>query len=149
MTPKSLFMVTDVLFYFLYAIWCPEHTILRNQLSIADFTIVAKVSLFWFGIVMPPWSTSCECQHYHCDFIFVDYSCMCKLVQRRSSLVNNSREYWYLTTQYSWLSMQEILITVCLCNSYLEKMETHFAQSHWQFWIKLQQYKFRIVTIIL
>ena len=53
-TPKSLFMVTNVLFYFLHAIWCPEHTIPLKQLSITDFAIVAKDSLFWFSIVMSP-----------------------------------------------------------------------------------------------
>ena len=33
----------NVLFHFLHAISCPEHTILLKQLSIADFAIVAKV----------------------------------------------------------------------------------------------------------
>ena len=51
---KSLFTVTNVLFYFLHAIWCPEHTILQKQLSIVDFAIVAKDSLFWFSIVTSP-----------------------------------------------------------------------------------------------
>ena len=54
MTQKSLFMVTKVLFYFLHAIWCPEHTIPLKQLSISDFTIVAKDSLFWLSIMMSP-----------------------------------------------------------------------------------------------
>ena len=53
-TPKSLFTVMNVLFYFLHAIWCPEHTVPRKQLLIADFTIVAKDSLFWFSIVTSP-----------------------------------------------------------------------------------------------
>ena len=35
---------------------------------------------------------------------------MHKLAQRRSSPVNNSREYQFLSTQYSRLSMQEIAI---------------------------------------
>ena len=43
-TQKSLFTVTNVLFYFLHAIWCPEHTILLKQLSIADLAIVPKDS---------------------------------------------------------------------------------------------------------
>ena len=50
-TLKSLFTVTNVLFYFLHSIWCPEHTIPLKQLSIADFAIVAKGSLFWFSIL--------------------------------------------------------------------------------------------------
>ena len=44
-------MVTNVLFYFLYAIWCKEHTILLKQLSIADFAIVAKES-FFFDLIL-------------------------------------------------------------------------------------------------
>ena len=51
---KSLFKVTNVSFYFLHAIWCPAHTIPLKQLSIADFVIVAKDSLFWFSIVTSP-----------------------------------------------------------------------------------------------
>ena len=43
-----------------------------------------------------------------CDVIFVDCSFMRKLGQRRSSLVNNNREYRYLTTWYSWLSVYEV-----------------------------------------
>ena len=48
---KSLFTVTNVLFYFLHAIWCP---IPPKQLSIADFAVVAKDSLFRFSIVTSP-----------------------------------------------------------------------------------------------
>ena len=43
-TPKSLFN----------AIWCPEHIIPLKQLSIADFGIVAKDSLFLFSIMTSP-----------------------------------------------------------------------------------------------
>ena len=50
-TPKSLFTVTNVLIYFLHAIWCPEHTIPLKQLSTADFAIVAKDNIFWLSIV--------------------------------------------------------------------------------------------------
>ena len=50
-TPKSLFMVTK--YYFIsYTLF--EHTIPLKQLSIADFAIVAKDSLFWFSIVTSP-----------------------------------------------------------------------------------------------
>ena len=51
---KSLFTVTSVLFYFLHAIWCPEHAIPLKQLLIPDFAIVANGSLFWFSIVTSP-----------------------------------------------------------------------------------------------
>ena len=104
-TPKSLFTVTNVLFYFLHAIWCPEHTIPLKQLTIADFVIVAKNSLFWFSIVTVDMWRHVNVGHWHCDVIFGDCSCTCKLAQRRSSLVNNSREYRYLTTRYSRLSV--------------------------------------------
>ena len=42
-TQKSLFTVTNVLFNFLHAILCPEHTYdsANKQLWIADFAIVA------------------------------------------------------------------------------------------------------------
>ena len=53
-TPKLLFTVKNVLFHFLHAILCPEHTILLKQLSIADFAIVAKDRLFWFSILTSP-----------------------------------------------------------------------------------------------
>ena len=50
-TQKSLFMVTNVLFYFLHTIW--THIPLK-QLWIADVAIVTKDSLFWFSIVTSP-----------------------------------------------------------------------------------------------
>ena len=53
-TQHSLFTVTNVLFHFLHAIWCPEHSIPPKQLSIADFAVVAKDSLFWLNIVASP-----------------------------------------------------------------------------------------------
>ena len=43
-TQKSLFTVTNVLFYFLHAILCPEHTILLiSQLS--PRTVVSDLTL--------------------------------------------------------------------------------------------------------
>ena len=53
-TQKSLFMATNVLFYFLHDILCPEHTISLKQLLIADFAIVAEDGLFWISIVTSP-----------------------------------------------------------------------------------------------
>ena len=53
--PKNLlFTVTNVLFYFLHAILCPEHIIPLKQLSVADFAIVTKDDPFWLSIVMSP-----------------------------------------------------------------------------------------------
>ena len=52
------------------------------------------------------WSvTSWERKYWYCDVIFVYCHCTRKLAQRRSSLVNNSREYRYLVTRYSRLSV--------------------------------------------
>ena len=44
-------------------------------------------------------------KYWYCDVIFVYCHCTRKLAQRRSSLVNNSREYRYLATRYSRLSV--------------------------------------------
>ena len=72
-TQKSLFMVTDVLFYFLHAIWCPEHPIPLKQLSIADFAIVAKDGLFWFSIVTSP-QLICDVTRMYDTGIVTSYS---------------------------------------------------------------------------
>ena len=50
-TQKSLFTVTNVLFYFLHAILCPWTNDSAKKKSIADLAIVAKDGLFWFSIV--------------------------------------------------------------------------------------------------
>ena len=61
-TQKSLFTVTNVLSYFLQAILCSEHTIPLNQLSIADFAIVAEDGIDDLALWRHhSWSvTSCE-----------------------------------------------------------------------------------------
>ena len=53
-TRKALFIVTNVLFYFLHIISCSEQTIPLKTLSVAHFAIVAKGGLFWLSIVMLP-----------------------------------------------------------------------------------------------
>ena len=51
-TKKTLFTVTNVLFYFLHAIFYALNTPIRyKQYTIAHFTIVAMDSLFWLNIV--------------------------------------------------------------------------------------------------
>ena len=50
--------------------------------------------------------------YWHCDVISIECSCMCKLVQRRSSLVNNNHEYWFLTTGIHGLACKKST----LCN---------------------------------
>ena len=47
---KSLFTVTNVLFYFLHAILYLEHTV-PLQTIIAHFAIVVRDGLFWLDIV--------------------------------------------------------------------------------------------------
>ena len=51
---KSLFTVTNLLFYFLHAILCHEHTNPLRTLMGAHFAIVAKDGLFWSSIVTSP-----------------------------------------------------------------------------------------------
>ena len=101
-TQKSLFMVTNVSLYFLlfYVLNTQFH---QKQSSIADFAIVTKDGLFWLCDVITVylWHHT----KWHCEVIFVDCFCMHKLAQRRSSLVNNSREYRFLTTWYSRLNV--------------------------------------------
>ena len=101
--PKSIFIVMNVLLYFLHAILCPEHTILLKSnypsliLHLSLRTAFSDLAL-WCD---HSWSvTSPHRGVLHCDVIFVDYSCMHKLAQRRCSLVNNKCEYWFLTTRY-------------------------------------------------
>ena len=48
---ESLFPVTNVLIYFLYALYVLGHTPPLKQLSITDFAIVAKQGLFGLSIV--------------------------------------------------------------------------------------------------
>ena len=51
------------------------------------------------------WSVTSWKREKTCIVIFVDCHCTRKLAQRRSSLVNNSREYRYLATRYSRLGV--------------------------------------------
>ena len=107
-TKKSLFTVTNVLFHFLHAILCHEH---RNPLR----TIIERS--FRHCCQGRPFLTEhCDvttidlwrhanAKYWYCDVIFVYCHCTRKLAQRRSSLVNNSREYRYLATRYSRLSV--------------------------------------------
>ena len=53
----------NLLFYFLHAILCPEHTIPLKTI-ISDFAIVAKDNLFWLRIVT-----------YHCSWSVTSHEC--------------------------------------------------------------------------
>ena len=59
-TRKSLFTVTNVSFYFLHVIWCPEHSIPPKQLSITNFAVVANGSLFWLSIFVKSPQLICD-----------------------------------------------------------------------------------------
>ena len=102
-TPKSLFRVTNAFFLFLtrYLMsWTHNSATtsplsLRRQSFIIQYCDVTTVDLWRHANV----------GHWHWDVIFIDCSCTRKLEQRGSSLVNNSREYRYLTTRYSLFSV--------------------------------------------
>ena len=110
-TQKSLLTVTNALFYFLHAIICPEtHSFAKNNnrslISPLSPKAVFSDLALWRHY---SWSmTSRECGVLalwrHIRRLFLR-----KLAQRRSSLVNNSREYRFLTTRYSRLSVWEKL----------------------------------------
>ena len=103
-TPKSLFTVTNILFYFLHAVLCPRtHTSAKKTSSIAHFATVAKDGLFWLRIVTSP-QLICDVTRTR---ILALWRHICRLflhVQigaKATSLVNNNREYRFLTTRYS------------------------------------------------
>ena len=102
------FTVTNVLFHFLQAMLCPEHIIplktiidrsfrhcRQGRSSLTSNCYVTRIDL---------WRNATP-NYWHCDIIFLDCSCTRELAQRRSSLVNNNREYRFLTTRYSRLSV--------------------------------------------
>ena len=93
---QSLFTVTNVLFYFLHN---SAKTIIdrsfRNCRQGRSFLI-----LHCDATTVDLWRHA-NARYQHCDVIFVDCSCTRKLAQRRSSLVNNNREYRFLITRYS------------------------------------------------
>ena len=47
----------------------PEHTVPLRQLSIADFDIVAKDSLFWFSIVTVDLWRHANVGHWHISWL--------------------------------------------------------------------------------
>ena len=105
---KPLFTVTNVLFYFLHAILYLEHTNPLQTIIDRPFRHCrqGRPFLTWHCdvITVDLWRHA-SARHWHCDVIFIDCSSTRKLAQRRSSLVNNNREYRFLTTRYSRLSV--------------------------------------------
>ena len=106
---KSLFTVTNVLFYFLHAILYLEHTVPLQTIIDRPFRHCRRGRSFltWHCdvITVDLWRHA-NARHWHCDVIsLIDCSSTRKLAQRRSSLVNNNREYRFLSTRYSRLSV--------------------------------------------
>ena len=100
---KSLFTVRNVLFYFLHAILCHDHTnplrtiiehsfrhCCQGQPFLTEHCDVTTIDLWRHA----------NAKYWYCDVIFLCCHCTRKLAQRRSSQVNNSREYRYLATLY-------------------------------------------------
>ena len=105
---KSLFTVTNVLFYFLHAISCHEYTDPLRTIIERSFRHCCQARPFLTQhcdvTTIDLWRHA-NAKYWYCDVIFVYCHCTCKLAQRRSSLVNNSHEYRYLATRYSRLSV--------------------------------------------
>ena len=109
-TKKSLFTITNVLFYFLHAILCHEDTNPLRTIIECSFRHCCQGRPFLTEhcdvTTIDLWRHA-NAKYWYCEVIFVDCHCTRKLAQRRSSLVNNSREYRYLATRYSRLSVKE------------------------------------------
>ena len=105
---KSLFTVTNVLFYFLHAILCHEETDPLRTTIERSFRHCCKGQSFLTKhcdvTTVYLWRHA-NSKYWYCDVILIDCHCTCKFAQRRSSLVNNSREYRYPATRYSRLSV--------------------------------------------
>ena len=105
---RSLFTVTNVLFYFLHAILSHEHTNPLRTIIERSFRHCCQGRHFLTehcDVTTSDLWRHANAKYWYCDVIFVYCLCTRKLAQRRSSLVNNSREYRYLTTRYSRLSV--------------------------------------------
>ena len=99
---------TNVLFYFLHAFLCHEHTNPLRTIIERSFRHCCQGRPFLTEhcdvTTIDLWRQA-NAKYWYCDVIFVYCHCTRKLAQRRSSLVNNSREYRYLATRYSRLSV--------------------------------------------
>ena len=105
---KSLFTVTNVLFYFLHAILCREHTNPLRTIIERSFRHCCQGRPFLTehcDVTTIDLRRHANAKYWYCDVIFVYCHCTRKLAQRRSSLVNNSREYRYLAARYSRLGV--------------------------------------------
>ena len=107
-TKNSLFTVTNVLFYFLHAISCHENTNPLRTIIERSFRHCCQGRPFLTEhcdvTTIDLWRHT-NAKYGYCNVMFVYCHGTRKLAQRRSSLVNNSREYRYLATRYSRLSV--------------------------------------------
>ena len=111
--PKSLFTVTNVLFYFLHAVLCPEDTIPLKRIIDNWFRHCRwgrSFLTYYCDVTTVDLWRHANLSYWHYYVIFVDCSCTRKLAQKRFSLVNNSREYRFLVTRYSRLSVLETAV---------------------------------------
>ena len=98
---ESLFTVTKVSFYFLYAFLCHEDTNPLRTIVERSFRNCCQGRPFLTehcGVTTIDLWRHANAKYWYCDVIFVYCHCTRKLAQRRSSLLNNTREYRYLTT---------------------------------------------------
>ena len=90
-TKKSLFTVTNVLFYFLHAISCHEHTDPLRTIFERSFRHCCQARPFLTQhcdvTTIDLWRLA-NAKYWYCDVIFVYCHCTCKLAQRRITAVN-------------------------------------------------------------
>ena len=124
-TKKSLFTVSNVLFYFLHAVLCSERTIpLKTIIDRSFCNWHQEQSFLTLHCGVTTVDLWCHANK-HCDVIFVDCSCTCKLAHMRSSLVNINHEYQFSTpgflglacknswcTQFNFIKLVKIKINV-------------------------------------
>ena len=91
-TKKFSFTVTNVLFYFLHSILCHEYTNPLKTIIERSFCHCCQERSFLTkhcdNTTIDLWCHA-NARYWYCDVISIDCHCTRKLVQRRSSLVNN------------------------------------------------------------
>ena len=93
---KSLFTVTNVLFHFLYAILCPEHTILLTTIIDRSF----RKGRFWLRIVTSP-KWLCDVTRTRDTSIVTSYS---SIVLARANWRKGDLHWWITTVNIDFSS---------------------------------------------
>ena len=108
-TPKIVIHGNECIgFFFLHAVLCPEDTIPLKRIIDNWFRHCRwgrSFLTYYCDVTTVDLWRHANISYWQCYVIFVDCSCTRKLAQKRSSLVNNSREYRFLATRYSRLSV--------------------------------------------